>query len=161
MQKQKQKQKGVQELIYNRDLLPLLPENPNKDSNFKTIFSKSIQTEVRMDSGDQVNQVAMCENLMFTISRKEEALKAFELKIRVESQKDVFFHYRSQIDEECFAMLREVNQLDSGLGGFVSGVIDLFVKIYRKPADFLLIFYIDPNGGARLEVTQNFDYKVM
>lgn len=155
-----QKPKNVEDLIYNDDLLPLLPQNPNKDPNFKTIFSKQLQTEIRMDSELQENQVAMSENLIFTISKKEEALSAFELVIRLESSKDVFFHYRSEIDQENFEMLREVNSLDSNLEKFVDGVIDLFIKIYRKPTDFLLIFFINSQGAGRLEVTQNFDYKV-
>ena len=160
MQKKTADQQEISHLIYCPDILHFLPKDPFSDKTFRTIFKKLLSVEVRIESSSPENQIASNEKLMFHISKREETIGKTILLIQLESKSDVFFEYRCEIDSESFLILKEINGLSGDFAQFVSGTADLFVKIFKKPLDFLLIFYIDPKGSGRLEITQNFDYKV-
>ena len=150
----------IKNLVYSSDILHFLPKDPFVDKSFKTLFRKTLPVEVRMESSNMENQVATNEKLLFIISKREETLGKSVLMIRLESKKDVYFQYQCQIDIDTYSILKEINGLSSNFNQFISGTADLFVKIFKKPFDFLLIFFIDDKGAGRLEITQNFDYKV-
>ena len=160
MKKADQDKEEVKNLIYTSDIVHFLPKDPFKDLTFKKLFKKTLSVEIRMESSGIENQVATNEKLLFIINKKEQTLGKSIMMMRLESKKDVYFEYQCQIDHESYAILKEINTLTSSFNQFIDGVGDLFCKIYKKPFDFLLIFFIDDKGAGRLEITQNFDYKV-
>ena len=150
----------VKKLIYTSDIAHFLPKNPFLDKSFKSLFKKTLSVEVRIDSSKTESQVATNEKLLFHLSKREETIGNSVMLIQMESKKDVYFEYRCQIDSESYEILREINSLSTNFNQFIDGTANLFVKMYKKPLDYLLIFYMDEKGAGRLEITQNFDYKV-
>jgi hypothetical protein len=133
--------------------------NPSLGKFYTEVFRISVPVELRLvETSDSLGTL---ETLDATIYIRGPADDPKEVKIELISEVDLFFHYTHKRNVDTFRDIQQSHKLLIKLKDYPKLMENLLNKVKTTPTQFLAVFYMDRQGGARFDIIQNISYKFM
>ena len=134
-------------------------QNPSLGKVFSQLFSITIPVELRLiETSDSLGTL---ENLDVSLYIRGPAEEPKEVKIELQSEVDLFFHYTHKRNVDNFRDIQQSHKLLIKLKDYPQLMENLLNKVKTTPTQFLAVFYMDRQGGGRFDIIQNISYKFM
>lgn len=134
-------------------------QNPSLGKVFTHQFSTTIPVELRLiETSDSLGTL---ENLDVSLYIRGPADEPKEVKIELQSEVDLFFHYTHKRNVDNFRDIQQSHKLLIKLKDYPQLMENLLNKVKNSPTQFLAVFYMDRQGGGRFDIIQNISYKFM
>lgn len=133
--------------------------DPSLSKSYTEKYSAFLPVELR--NFEAPNQLGNVENLTLRIFIKGPDNNPKEVKIELQSEEDLFFHYVHYRNVDTFRDMQQKHKLLIKLKDYPKLLQELLTNVISSPTMFIAVFYMDQEGLGRLDIVQNMSYKFM
>ena len=149
------------DIIASFDFREIEEKDPSLSEGHKILYDKEIPFELILEDSNGPQEVSSFETLRCKILLGGVENNPIQIRIELSCENDLFFHFTSDIDEETFKIMKESQKLTANYPDFTNLVKKLFNNCINDPQSYKSRFIIQKEGTARLDFTQNIEYKVI
>ena len=149
------------DIIASFDFREIEEKDPSMSEGHKILYDREIPFELILEDSNGPQEVASFETLRCKILLGGVENNPIQIRLELSCENDLFFHFTSDIDEETFKIMKESQKLNANYPEFSNLVKKLFNNCINDPQSYKALFIIQKEGTAKLDFTQNIEYKVI
>ena len=149
-------------ILTNFDFSAIDEKDPSLSEGHKLFYLKEIPFEIKIEEDDEnkkQSDVASFESIKCKILMGGSIHNPSIIRIELSCERDLFFHYTSDIDEETFNIMLEAQKLSVSYIEFGNLVKKLLDNCINMPQIYLAVFVMQKDKAARLDFIQKMEYK--
>lgn len=130
--------------------------DPSLLEGHTVVYDRECPFELRVEEIDKAGSLEPIRCRILVLGHREDPVNC---RIEVSSERDIFFHYIHDVDEQSFLTLQDKHKLNINFSEYVSFLIKLLNTCITEPHLQLAIFVLKRAGSARLEFVRNVGIK--
>ena len=154
-----QNQKDDNTILNNFDFSEIEEKDPSLSEGHRLLYDREIPFELRLEDSNGPQEVASFEAIRAKILLGGDESNPSQIRIELSCEKDLFFHFTSDVDEEIFKAMQDNQKLCINFNEYANLTKKLFNNCINEPQSYIAIFIMQKEGTARLDFIQNIEYK--
>mmetsp|Transcript_142632 Transcript_142632/g.251772 ORF Transcript_142632/g.251772 Transcript_142632/m.251772 type:complete len:353 (-) Transcript_142632:15-1073(-) len=147
--------RGMEESLLEDSVLAEFGD-PSLLEGHSVVYDRECPFELRVEEIDEAGALEPIRCKVLVLGSREHPENC---RIELSSERDIFFHYIHNVDEQSFLRLQDRHKLHINFSEYVSFLIKMLNTCITEPHLQLAIFVMQRAGSARLDFVRNLGLK--